>query len=86
LQLARRILSYFLRYPDAKDTLEGVAGWWLERERVHHSVDEVAIALRFLVARGLVVEKPGAGGRQLYQIDAQKRFQILSFLEGVASA
>jgi hypothetical protein len=86
MDVARAILGYFLRCPDAKDTLEGVAGWWLERERVHHSVDEVAIALRFLVARGLVIEKPGAGGRRLYQVDSQKRFQILSFLEGVASA
>jgi hypothetical protein len=29
-QLAVQILDYFRRYPQAKDTVEGIARWWVQ--------------------------------------------------------
>ncbi len=33
-QLASRILDYFQRHPQAKDTVEGIARWWVSADPV----------------------------------------------------
>ena len=40
--IAKEILSYFLRNPQAADNLEGVARWRLLEQTVHRSVEETA--------------------------------------------
>jgi hypothetical protein len=52
---AKEVLSYFLRNPQAADTLEGVARWRLLDEPVHRSVEEINQALEWLVAQGFLV-------------------------------
>lgn len=37
-KLALEILQYYLRHPEAADTLEGVARWRLLEQRIHHTV------------------------------------------------
>jgi hypothetical protein len=43
------VLTYFLRNPQAADTLEGVARWRLLEEDVHRSVREVGDAIAWLI-------------------------------------
>ncbi len=53
-EIAERILEYLKKNPDTGDTLEGISKWWLEMERVDHSVEKVANVLEVLLARGLI--------------------------------
>jgi len=48
------ILDYLQKNPDAGDTLEGIARWWLEPARIESSVDEVADALESLIQKGII--------------------------------
>jgi hypothetical protein len=53
-KVARDILGYLERNPDAGDTLRGVARWWLLQQRIHTAVEDVQRALDQLVKLGLV--------------------------------
>jgi len=52
--LSGQILDYLEKYPEAGDTLEGIAAWWIERQRIELLVEEVAEALELLVKKGAV--------------------------------
>ncbi len=54
-QLAFRILDYFRRYPQAKDTVEGIAKWWVQEDAV-----EVRRVLDKLVDLKLVGKRTNA--------------------------
>ncbi len=77
----RDILSYLLRHPEAADTLDGIARWWLQRECVDYSVEEVAKALHFLVRLGFIVEKRSTAKRAFFQIDPTKQSEIMAFIK-----
>jgi len=66
--LARRLLDYLEKNPDAGDTLEGIANWWLEQQRVEQVVDEVAEALDYLVQIGVVQVHKLRGGVPIYKV------------------
>ena len=53
-KVARQILAYLERNPDAGDTLRGVAHWWLLQQRIHTAVEDVQRTLDQLVKLGLV--------------------------------
>ena len=54
-QLAFEILDYFRRHPEAKDSAEGIATWWVQEApgRVRQVLDK-------LVESGLVGKRSGA--------------------------
>jgi hypothetical protein len=54
-QLAFKILDYFRRYPQAKDTVEGIAKWWVQEDTV-----EVRRVLDKLVDLKLVGKRTNA--------------------------
>lgn len=58
-------LEYFLRNPQAADSLEGLARWRLLTESVHRSVEQVDQALQWLVVRGFLVQ---AATRDVYPV------------------
>ncbi len=61
-EIARKLLSYLRKNPDATDTLEGISKWWLESERIEESVDEVEEILVELVDEGMLnITKSGNG-------------------------
>ena len=72
-KVAREILSYLERNPDAGDTLEGVARWWLLQQRIHTAVEEVQRGLDQLVKLGLVSRrKTTPHGPVLYTAGTEK--------------
>jgi uncharacterized protein YdhG (YjbR/CyaY superfamily) len=53
--VACEILSYLAAQPSAKDTIEGIAEWWMLRKKIDDAVEEVSRALELLEADGLVL-------------------------------
>lgn len=64
------ILEYLARHPQAQDTVEGIAEWWILEQRAHTSVAQVKAALERLVARGLVAAQTSREGRVFYRAQA----------------
>lgn len=67
-ELAQRLLDYLEKNPHAGDTLEGIASWWLEQQRVEQVVDDVADALDYLVQKGVVRIHKLQNGAPIYKI------------------
>jgi len=67
-EVAEQILRYLETNPAASDTLEGVAKWWLMRQRLTESITLVEGALTLLKDKGLIVERRNADGRLLYMV------------------
>ena len=78
--VVKEILNYFVRNPDATDTLEGVARWRLLEEQVHRTVDETAAALAFLVAHGYLQEVPTSGANKVFRLAPERVAEAARFL------
>lgn len=78
--VAREILAYMVQHPDATDTLEGIADWWLLERRIQEGVAEVRTALDELSKRGLVVRRRGRDVSVLYQVNRSRLSEIESLL------
>src|SRR6266849_4683273 len=70
--LADEILRYLLEHPEAQDTIDGIADWWLTERRVRQGIAEVEIALRHLVDRGLVDVAVREDGKSHYCLKVKK--------------
>jgi hypothetical protein len=68
-EVAREILNYLHEHPDATDTLEGIAQWWLTPESGERKVQEVEKAVSILVAEGLVLEVRHGGLLPYYRLN-----------------
>jgi hypothetical protein len=55
-QVATQILDYLKERPEAMDTLEGIAEWWLMRQRIRMDVAMLARVIRRLTERGVLEE------------------------------
>ena len=71
--VALRILDYLSTHPDAQDTAEGIAEWWLLEQRVHNVITDVKKAIAELLAQGLVLERSGRDGRVHYRLNPRRR-------------
>ncbi len=67
-QVMRDILSYFVRHPQAADTLEGIVRFRVLDELVHRGVPETEAALEQLVRQGLLRRDSVPGSGVLYRI------------------
>lgn len=61
------VLAYLHEHPRAMDSLEGIAQWWLVRQRVRIGVELVARALADLEDRGLL-ERLGENAHAMYRL------------------
>ena len=68
--IENEILAYLAENPDAEDTVEGIAQWWLLEQRIQRTHAEVKATLDKLVARNLVVVHQGPDGRVYYSANA----------------
>lgn len=74
--IARAILDYLLKHPDAQDTLAGIAEWWLPEEQITTRLAVVKDALDQLVAKTLVLERQGKDQQTHYRINGQRLKEI----------
>ena len=72
IDLAQRILQYLRAKPQAKDTLEGIAEWWLLQNRIEDAVGQVSSAVEWLVTKGYLLNEEAPGSRTLYAINPAK--------------
>jgi hypothetical protein len=72
-QLARDILEYFLRNPQAADSLEGVAHWRLLDQAINRTLADSQTALEFLVHEGFLRETLLPGSEPVYSLNQDKR-------------
>jgi hypothetical protein len=70
-QLAQAILAYLAEHPQAMDTLQGIAEWWVLRRLVEVEVPRVAHALGDLTAGGFL-EPVGTGLSRRYRARARR--------------
>jgi hypothetical protein len=65
-QIAQAILNYLGEHPNAMDTLQGIADWWLQREQVRVTIEMLARVLSRLTASGQL-EEIGEGTTRCYR-------------------
>jgi hypothetical protein len=75
------ILAFLADHPDADDTIEGVAQWWLLEQRIRQQVPVIEKALTVLVEKGFVLEQGSSNGRTRYRINHRRYKQIKAFLK-----
>lgn len=78
--VALQILSYLSTHPNAQDTVEGIAEWWLLEQRIRHVSRHVKQALAELVAQGMVLERTGEDARVHYRLNPRKRKTLAQVL------
>ena len=77
LAVAADILRYLQHHPEAADTAEGIARWWLGGRRYEDSLARVQEAMPALVERGLVEKQTLPDGADVYRAGRSKRSRSL---------
>lgn len=78
--VAKEILSYFLRNPQAADSLTGIARWRLLEEAVQGSVTKTEAALQWLLEQGYLRQVQMRGDEGVFSLNLEKRDEAESFL------
>jgi len=78
---AREILDYFLRHPEAADSLTGIARWRLMEAAVQRSVAKTESALHWLLEQGYLCQVSARGGEGIFKLNPEKRDAAKRFLE-----
>ena len=65
-QIARDIEGYLSRHPEAADTAEGIARWWLIQSQVEAQLPRLEFALELLVNRGVLIRRRLPDGNCVY--------------------
>jgi len=65
--IARMILNYLHKNPDAGDTLEGISKWWVYFVKIENTVEVISEVLEELIGRGLVKKVTICNGMSVYK-------------------
>jgi hypothetical protein len=81
------ILRYLVAHPDAKDTVDGIARWWIappgdDPERRESNLRTVQEAIDELVARGWIVRRETTRSHIVYGLDKQHLGSITKVIQG----
>jgi Fe2+ or Zn2+ uptake regulation protein len=66
-ELEAAVRHYLAEHPEAMDTAEGIAEWWLMQERIRVDVEALIRTLQRLTDQG-VLEKIGIGDGARYRL------------------
>jgi hypothetical protein len=85
LVVGRRILTYLIENPGARDTTDGIIDWWLAAGRVEGSQagqakEEVEKILELMVDKQWLIGKKTDASPKLYGINEEKIDEIETFL------
>jgi hypothetical protein len=72
MEIARAILDYLKRNPEAQDTLEGIVQWWLPEQQNKPRTAIIKEALDKLVVAGLIAEHRGKDAQISYRVTPQR--------------
>jgi hypothetical protein len=79
------ILGYLCSYPDAKDTAEGIGGWWLRGEGIDADTDVVRGSLAYLVKQEWLTATGGSADLTLYGLNKNRLHALRQFLQSQSS-
>jgi Fe2+ or Zn2+ uptake regulation protein len=65
--VAAEIVRYLRQHAEAADTVEGVARWWLSRQRYEEAIATVERAMAMLVNRQMVEKHTLPDGTAVYR-------------------
>ena len=71
-QIIAALRGYLARHPDAADTVEGVANWWIPSQRFEMLMPHVERALELLVKQGDLSRHIREDGRCVYTSVAKR--------------
>ena len=74
-QIAREILTYLRKHPDAQDTLAGILQRWLEHGNRYKPV-LVQEVVKDLVLEGTIVESKITGSDAIYRLNLAKQERL----------
>jgi hypothetical protein len=80
-RLAKDLLGYYVRHPQAADTAEGLVRWRLLEEWVERTLRETEDALNWLVAQGYLQQRTVAGRPPLFVLNSERQSEAEAFLE-----
>jgi hypothetical protein len=83
--IALRILSYLAANPEANDTPEGIAQWWLLDREIRDQTEAVERALAELADAGWLIVRgnPGSPGSPVrYRLNPARAGEVRALLEG----
>ena len=78
--IAKDVLAYFLRNPQAADDLEGVARWRLLSQTVYRDVEDTSKALDWLVHQGFLDRVSRTGSGSIFQLRSEQRAEAEAFM------
>lgn len=67
ISIAGEIRRYLVKTPSAAETVDGIARWWLSRQRFEDSVELVQAALDYLESKGEVEKQTSTAGYVTYR-------------------
>jgi len=76
----KEVLNYFIRNPQAADSLEGIARWRLLDEVVRRKVEETQRALEWLVKQGFLDKRTVAGREAVFSLNHEKLTEAEAFV------
>jgi len=79
-EIARQILAYLAEHPDARDTLDGIAQWWLLERHIVEGTSAVKEALADLVSEGWIIAHESLDSRVHYQVEPSRHKEIQNLL------
>jgi hypothetical protein len=65
--LTRMIVGYLAEHPQAMDTVEGIAEWWVRRQEVRCLIQNVTQVVQSLIQAG-VLEQIGSGPESRFRL------------------
>jgi len=74
--VARAILGYLCKHPDAQDTIAGIAQWWLAEQKMKTRTVTIKEALAVLIVRGFVLTRKGTDSQIHYRINELRLKEI----------
>jgi hypothetical protein len=83
-ELSRRILGYLADNPEANDTPEGIAHWWLLDREIRDQVAAVSRSLAALAAEGWLIERSQPGSPVRYRLNPARAAEVRAVLEDVS--
>lgn len=75
------LLRYLYSHPNAKDTAEGIANWWLRARGAHVDQRDVKEALNDLVAREWLIRRGSISDHQIYGLNPTRRTELQQLFE-----
>jgi len=75
------ILDYLVEHPDAQDTADGIAQWWILERCVKRHAPLVNEAIEYLVEKGLIVGRKAKDSKIHYKINRRKAREVAELLK-----